>query len=34
MRLAERALSPLAEVERLMCERIDPLPPNDDAVGE
>ncbi|MGY2116561.1 hypothetical protein ACW9HR_21870 [Nocardia gipuzkoensis] len=34
MRLAERALSPLSEVEHLMRERIDPLPPNDDAVGE
>ncbi|MFI9635118.1 hypothetical protein ACIHAX_20770 [Nocardia sp. NPDC051929] len=34
MRLAERALSPLAELERLMRERIDPLPPDDDAVGE
>lgn len=34
MRLAERALSPLAEVERLMRERVDRLPPNDDAVGE
>ncbi|WP_280310085.1 hypothetical protein [Nocardia abscessus] len=30
IRVAERAVSPLAQVERLMHERIDPLPPDDD----